>query len=525
MSTHTRTMDRFRRADGTFPPIAGADPTAPVTSPDAEIRSRYDAAVRSLQEANDAIQHLPADATDEQRTSAQTTFDTASSECRSLREQVQRQHDVEEARRLAPIAPTEDTDGIEDRNGGAADVSIGYEPGTYGRHVPKRSYFLDLARVQALGDHEARSRLKAHADEIGTEFERREKQHARGMTQGLEKLLEDLPSSVASRVADIMGAEKRALSTTDGAGGDFVPPLYLVDEYIPLARAGRPFVNACRNIPLPAGTDSINLPKISTGTATAIQATQNTAAQNTDMTTSTVNAPVRTIAGQQTVALQLLEQSPINYDEVVFQDLLDDYFYRCEEQAFIGSGAAGQLKGILNATGILTITYTDLSPTVPELYPKIADGLRQGRENRKKPLTHGWVAPRRGYWFLAALDTSNRPLVTPSVAGPNNALGVPTIDGGGSGEDVAIDALVRHRMTDAIPVNLGAGTNEDRIVLTRNADHVFFEGALRARSLAETKGDQLSVMLQVYNYCAFTAERFPTGVSVIAGTGLVTPTF
>jgi hypothetical protein len=80
-------------------------------------------------------------------------------------------------------------------------------------------------------------------------------------------------------------------------------------------------------------------------------------------------------------------------------------------------------------------------------------------------------------------------------------------------------------MTDAIPTNLGAGVNEDRVILTRNDDHVWFEGTLRARSLSEVLSGNLTVRLQVFNYVAFTAGRFPSATAVVAGTGLVTPTF
>ena len=61
--------------------------------------------------------------------------------------------------------------------------------------------------------------------------------------------------------------EQRALTTTDGAIGEFVPPLWLVNEYVALARAGRVVADQLRQQALPPGTDSINLPKLSSGTA------------------------------------------------------------------------------------------------------------------------------------------------------------------------------------------------------------------------------------------------------------------
>ena len=64
-------------------------------------------------------------------------------------------------------------------------------------------------------------------------------------------------------------------------------------------------------------------------------------------------------------------------------------------------------------------------------------------------------------------------------------------------------------MTDAMPVNLGAGTNEDRIVETRMDDHLWFEGDLRARAMTEVLSGTLQVRLQVYSYVAAHVRALP----------------
>src|SRR3569832_61533 len=99
--------------------------------------------------------------------------------------------------------------------------------------------------------------------------------------------------------------ETRALSTTDGAGGAIVTPQWMIPDYVAQARAARPEADRVRIMPLPTGTDSLNVPKLLTGTATAQQGTQNTAVQNTDATTGSVTANVVTIAGQQVVVVLL----------------------------------------------------------------------------------------------------------------------------------------------------------------------------------------------------------------------------
>lgn len=131
-------------------------------------------------------------------------------------------------------------------------------------------------------------------------------------------------------------------NTSDGSGGEFVPPTWLVNQYIPLARASRVIANRMRREPLPTGTDSINLPKIKTGTATAIQTAQANAVQSTDATTSTVTATVNTIAGQQDISVQLIDQSPIDMTNVIFEDLSADYDQKLDVQIISGSGTGGQ---------------------------------------------------------------------------------------------------------------------------------------------------------------------------------------
>jgi len=166
-------------------------------------------------------------------------------------------------------------------------ITVNSEARTY-EQGNGRSYLQDLAKSQISGDPEARARLDRHAAEVRID------------------------------------PEYRDLNRTDTSGGYFVPPIWL-NEYVELARAGRPTANLVTNLPLPPGTDSINIPKVSTGTATAIQAADNSAVQETDLADTSVQANVKTIAGQQDLAIQLMEQSPFNFDQVVFADLAADY--------------------------------------------------------------------------------------------------------------------------------------------------------------------------------------------------------
>lgn len=377
-------------------------------------------------------------------------------------------------------------------------VTVTSEPATY-RKGGQTSYFRDLFRAQMKGDSSSIERLSRNDREVQDHLER----IARGAEQGLE------------------GMEARALSTTDGAGGEFVPPLWMINDYIALARGGRVVADQVRPMALPPGTDSISLPRVATGTAVAEQATQNTAVQDTDATTNSVTAAVTTIAGKQVVAQQLLDQSPINMDQILLADLAADYAVKAD--AFVINNNAANKLGLLNVSGLNAVTYTDATPTTAELYPKVADGIQQIHTGRFLPGDKIFMHPRRWAWFTAAVDTAGRPLVTPLANMPQNVLAQmgAVVSEGLVGSLQGLPVYVDPN----IPINLGAGTNEDRIVIVRSTDVIFFEGVPQAEAFRETKADTLSVLLRFYNYAALHASRYPKSISVIAGTGLITPTF
>lgn len=315
--------------------------------------------------------------------------------------------------------------------------------------------------------------------------------------------------------------EVRALTTTDGAGGDFVPPLWMVEEYITLARAARPTADRVRNMSLPKGTDSLNIPRIATGTAVAEQATQNTAVQNTDATTNAVSATVTTIAGQQVVAVQLIEQSPINMDEILLADLALDYAAKVD-LFVLNNNAAGKL-GLLNVAGVNTATRTGAT-TLAQFYSSFADLTQQIYGTRFLAPDTIVMHPRRWASFMAGADSSGRPFIVPnSSQGAYNALGV---SNGLAAQGVVGEIAGLPVIADPnIPTNLGVGTNEDRIIVFRSQDSILWEGAPNAEAFRETKADQLSVLLRFYRYAAFTGSRYPKSIGVLSGTGLVPPTF
>lgn len=370
------------------------------------------------------------------------------------------------------------------KNAGLSPAYVTRESRTYEPNG-RFGYFHDLISAQVSGDLEARSRLEQHGREVRTDL------------------------------------EVRDLTRVDGAGGYFVPPAWLMDLYAPLARAGRPTANLVNNLPLPPGTDSINIPLVSTGTATAIQTADNSSVQETDLADATIAAGVKTIAGQQDVAIQAIEQSPIAFDEIIFADLMADLATKVDQQVLSGSNSSNQVKGIFSASGTNAVTYTDASPTVGELYAKIADAVQQIHTGRYMAPNVIVMHPRRWAWFLAALDSSNRPLVVPNAQGPYNAFATP---GAPAAEGVVGSLMGLPVVTDpSIPTNIGAATNEDKIIVMRASDTLLWESPIKTRLLPDIGSGTLTLRLQIYSYIAMTAERYPKSISILSGTGLTNP--
>jgi HK97 family phage major capsid protein len=398
-----------------------------------------------------------------------------------------------------------------DRQTGGATVTR--EPMTYERGNGN-SYFLDLARAQLQNNAEARARLDRHAAELRVELPKREARRDEAARREVRSI-----EGVKERHAESAFEKRVNPNRTDGQGGYFVPPLWLVDEYIELPRFGRPFANAVRNFDLPSGTDSVNLPKVSTGTATGVQTSDGASVTSTDLTDTFVTAPVRTIAGQQDVAMQLLDQSPTSFDQVVFTDLIADYNVQVDTQCISGSGSAGQVTGVLNASSINTVTYTDASVTLPEMWPSFAQAASLVAKNRKLPALATFMIPSIWYWITGQLDTSNRPFVQIEPGSGFNILALQTgvASEGPVGRIMGLPVL----MDGNIPTNLGAGTNESRLITARTSDIYLWEGSLRTRVLTEVLSGTLQVRFQVYNYVAFMPDRLPKAIAVVSGTGII----
>ena len=325
-----------------------------------------------------------------------------------------------------------------------------------------------------------------------------------------------------------VAVETRDINRTDTSGGDFVPPIYLTNEYAEFARAARVTADLLTGMALPAGTDSINIPQITTGSLSAFQSSDNSATTTRDLVTSTVTAPVRTISGYENVSIQLVEQSPLagGLDRMIFGDLMKDYALQLNTAVVgAGDGTSGTLKGLItlgsDTTNGIPTTWTESTPSATGGLTAMAKAISKVVTNRYQDVEAIVMHPSTWYWFMSQVDSSSRPLVVPVAAGPFNANGVVDAPGASKGL-VGTMHGVKVFVDATLPKNYGASTNQSPILVGKFSDSYLFESGVKTRVLPDVLSANLTVRFQVYGYAAL-AHRFNKSISAISGTGTVAP--
>lgn len=386
------------------------------------------------------------------------------------------------------------------------------EERTYSREKDTRgeaSFFVDAFRAQLLGDVNSLGRLQRHAAELVVEGE---------------------------------GQQTRAVSTS--AFGGLVVPQYLVNLAARVIRNGRPLANSVTRLPLPDQGMNVIIPRGTTGAAVNSQATENSALQSTDEVWANLTVPIATIGGQQDVSRQTLERGTPGIDQIVYMDLAGAYHAELDRQVITGSGASGQMLGVLNTASISAATAFGAPITPANFNTKLAGqvaaiaGAGVGVDPELIVMN-----PRRWGWLTAQVDTAGRPLVVPNAGAGQNVLAANLGPGGYSGGDDPNDYRAVNVVgsmqglpiiTDAnVPTNIG--TNVEDVVLVMDADMSLLwedgDGMPRQLRFEQTLGQNLTTKLIAYGYAAFTAGRYPQavgkvgGVDSVGGNGLIAPTF
>jgi HK97 family phage major capsid protein len=285
--------------------------------------------------------------------------------------------------------------------------------------------------------------------------------------------------------------EYRGINATGGTGGYAVPPYYAEGDFVIAAHALSPIAAAATNLPLPAHTNSVVLPQLSTGITAAVQTAQN--ATVTDGATTYADAgltcPVTTLLGSITMSRQLLDfATPSGYDEVIARELGAALGAKREQQIIAGTGGSGQLTGIENQSGVPTIAA---SGSVAGVYDGIVAAIAQIATTRFRQPDFVAGSPELWAYLAGGIDTSGRPFMPPRPSDQFAAVAPESCPGEIAG--------LKYISDPSIAASLGSqylvvGVSKDLILWSRPPEVTF--------SL-DTLANQMSVVVTASQYAAF----------------------
>lgn len=309
----------------------------------------------------------------------------------------------------------------------------------------------------------------------------------------------------------------RAANT--GAFTGLVVPQYLTDLFAPLARAGRPFADACRHHDLPETGMTAYIGKVTTGTTADEQANEGDLVAEQDIDDTLIPIPIRTVAGSESVSRQALERG-IGVEDVTLQDLFEAHATKLDNQLL--NRAGNGLSAVATS-----IAYTDATPTAVELYPKLLAApasVEAALLNQSQGDVVAVMNSRRWYWLQSQL-TSTWPMFGQQGI-PNQLVGVDLGKKYGSGFRGVLPSGVAVVVDNNVATNLGAGTNEDEVYFGAQSELHLWEdpNAPMLIRAEQNQAKRLLVDLVVYSYVAHLFNR-RAHAQKIAGTGLTAPVF
>lgn len=358
----------------------------------------------------------------------------------------------------------------------------------YGADRGDLSWFVDAAKVRLSGDAEALTRMQQHAD--------------------------------AER--DIA---KRDLYINAGNGGELAPPAYLQSLWVQGRTAGAVAASLCRNVSLDGfAGQSVTIPKITgnTGVGSQTEASPLNALTETDATTGAATESIVAKGGVQDLSGLLVRRSFPGADAVIVENLAKQVAAGIDTDILANSTTP---QSILGASSINAVTYTDASPTVPELFPKLADAVQQIHAGWYSAPTAIVVHPRRAADWMASLDSSNRPLVAPMQVAQNPLAHT---DGGAIRAEgfTGISVMGLPVYADAnVPITEGSGTNEDVIFLAVWDQALLFTSSVMLDISREASFKADGVTVKAVQDFTFVCEHAPEAFATIGGTGLAAPSF
>lgn len=328
-------------------------------------------------------------------------------------------------------------------------------------------------------------------------------------------------SQSAKRIEESLeGLEGKAMvEGTDSAGGFLVP----ADVSSDLQRL-RYTNSVLRGLfsTVQVTSDEFIIPSVTSG-LTAGWVAELAEKPAADLAFASAATNVFTAAGLAVVSNQLLKDANWSVDQLVNTDLAFR-LAQLEEVAFINGSGTGQPRGILNTSGVGAVALT--STAVIDLLQAIVTAITNVYTEYKGPPDAIVMHPRT--WARIASARTESGTGESFLVGPGSGLGGnrnfnDQLPGYGQGA-LPVGQIFGFPVytTANVPTNLGAGTNESRVIVGRfktglildredvtyaSSEHVYFTSNRTVFRAEERVG--------------FTAARYPKAFQVVGGVGLI----
>ena len=165
--------------------------------------------------------------------------------------------------------------------------------------------------------------------------------------------------------ADVLGSwSKRDINSSDDSS--LIPQDYRVGDFIDVLRNSSSVMQAGATM-LRGLSGSVVIPKKTAASSAAWIATEGNAASESEFTSGSVTMSPKVIGAFTDATRLLLQQSSLDVENLIRDDLTQSIATAIDLGALAGSGTSGQPTGIASTSGINTTTFAAASPTYAEI--------------------------------------------------------------------------------------------------------------------------------------------------------------
>jgi HK97 family phage major capsid protein len=338
----------------------------------------------------------------------------------------------------------------------------------------------------------------------------------KGRTQAIERLMKG-----HSYGEKAMNEEGKALVEGTGSQGGYLVQTQIERQIIDVRELDNVLRPLCST--LNVTTTSIELDQITLGTTAGWVAELATKPESTSLTLATVTANVFTAAGLATISNQLLADSNPAVDALVTRDLAKR-LVALEETAFLAGTGTGQPLGILNTPGLRRRRWRFLAPVrlflvLPEFSTPTLDAIAAVQSLYGTP-TGILMHPRT---WTAILKDRNANGVYTYGASQAQIIAGPQLQSPRTvytGPDRTLWGVPVY-LSNRIPTNLGAGTNESRIIIGDFSEALILDRqGITVDESPHVYFTSNQTVFRAEERVGFTAARQPNAFCVIGGAGL-----